>query len=119
MNYRTYRLLSVIPFAGSILKSHAAPLALHGSMERESGLADEIGALVSDYLKTHPDEQVTRQLIDRLLAEERKNQPVERGAAVNKKEHNAEELERKALEGASAEVIDRYSSAAKEHIVPP
>jgi hypothetical protein len=43
------------------------PYQLTGSMERESGLADEIGNLVNEYLQKHPDEQVTRQLVDKII----------------------------------------------------
>ena len=76
MKRRTYKILRFIPIVGSVVESLTTPLQITGSVARADGFADECSNLVKEYLKTHPDEQVTRQLIDRLLAEHRnKNNP--------------------------------------------
>lgn len=67
MKKSTYRILRRIPVCGAFVESITMPYQLTGSMERESGLADEIGNLVNEYLQKHPDEQVTRQLVDKII----------------------------------------------------
>lgn len=72
----TYKLLTLIPVVGGVVKAVVDPMPIAGSRQIESGYTEKVASLIKEYLKTHPDEQVTRQLIDRLLAEHRnKNNP--------------------------------------------
>lgn len=47
MKRNTYRVLCRIPIIGPALQAYTEPLARYGSMERESGAADETRALIS------------------------------------------------------------------------
>jgi hypothetical protein len=69
MKIVTYKILTHIPILGGAVRTITNPYSLTGSLERESGMADEISKLVKEYKKSHPDVQVTRQLINKLLAE--------------------------------------------------
>lgn len=69
MKKKTYRLLTKIPIIGGLVKSITQPIWVTGSLARESGLADENLRLFEEYSKTHPDEQLTQQLIERLVKE--------------------------------------------------
>ena len=71
MKRTTYRILRAIPIVGSLLRVYAEPIALFGSLERESRYTEETMKLFEEYSKTHPNEQLTRQLVDKLWASER------------------------------------------------
>ena len=67
MKRNTYRVLCRIPIIGPALQAYTEPLARYGSMERESGAADETRALISVHLKTQPDEQVPPAVIQQAM----------------------------------------------------
>jgi hypothetical protein len=68
MKKHTYHLLTLIPIVGAIVKAKSEPVELYGSLTLESDTGKEIRMIVSDYAKNHPDEQITRQLINRLVS---------------------------------------------------
>ena len=70
MKKTTYRILRAIPIVGTFLRVYTEPIGLYGSLERESGYTDKTIKLYEEYLKTHPNEQLTRQLVNKLWASE-------------------------------------------------
>lgn len=62
-----YKTLVQIPVVGKAIKAFSEPLQITGSWAKVDGTSDECVKLIKDYLEKHPNEQVTRQLIDRLM----------------------------------------------------
>lgn len=67
---KTYKLMTSIPIVGAIVKAITNPAAtgVFGSNEMRSGLTSDISKKLVRYLSEHPDEQPTKQLIERLLS---------------------------------------------------
>lgn len=68
MKKRMYWILTHVPIAGSAIKAYTEPylwnsLALEAAANGED---DGFLRMVSEYARAHPDEQITRQLVERL-----------------------------------------------------
>lgn len=76
MKKKTYRFLSKIPIVDIVVKTHYdGSYRLLGSLAREAAANGEDDGwleFVNHYLREHPDEYPTNQLIDRLTAEHSK-----------------------------------------------
>lgn len=69
MKIKTYRLLTMIPFVESILRmqGNARALICSPMMERE-----EIVKPIEEYIKTHPDEVITDNILNEILSASKK-----------------------------------------------
>ncbi len=69
MKTKTYRLLTMIPFVERILRSQGNARALICSpmMERK-----EIMKPIEEYIKTHPDEVITDNILNEILSASKK-----------------------------------------------
>ena len=69
MKIKTYRLLTMIPFVESILRmqGNARALICSPMMERE-----EIMKPIEEYIKTHPDEVITDNILNEILSASKK-----------------------------------------------
>lgn len=69
MKIKTYRLLTMIPFVESILRmqGNARSLICSPMMERE-----EIVKPIEEYIKTHPDEVITDNILNEILSASKK-----------------------------------------------
>ena len=71
MKKTTYRILTLIPIVRQVVKGCVDPIWIYGSLGRESGETQKTLDLYNEYIKTHPNEQLTRQLIKKLWDKER------------------------------------------------
>lgn len=77
MKRKTYRILSMIPVVGAFVKIHCdGTYILNGSYVKEDSANGEDGGWLkgvndslNQYLKDHPDEYPTKQLIKKISAE--------------------------------------------------
>lgn len=69
MKIKTYRLLTMIPFVEPILRiqGNARALICSPMMERE-----EIMKPIEEYIKTHPDEVITDNILNEILSASKK-----------------------------------------------
>jgi hypothetical protein len=63
----TYKILTHIPIVGSVVRGVVDPIALFGSNELADGYCDDLFKKLEEYHKEHPDIQITRQLIDKIM----------------------------------------------------
>ena len=71
MKKSTYRVLTSIPIVRQVAKVCLDPIPLYGSQARADGTTKRIMDLYEEYSKDHPGEQLTRQLMNKLLSGEK------------------------------------------------